>query len=153
MHKALAVSLTVIACLTLVACQPRGASEPIVAALAKNEVRLVAQYLAEGGDPNAKNKAGDPLLFVATVARGGGHGVADLLIKAGADVNGQSARGRTMLASAAGWCDIEMVKLLLEAGANASLAGDDGDAPLASVCKQPEERRDAVVALLKAAGG
>jgi len=146
---------SLIACLTLVACQsqPRQANNPIVAAVAKNETKIVTQYLAEGGDPNAKNRTGDPLLFVATVARGGGHDVARLLIKAGADVNGQSSRGRTVLASAASWCDIDMVRLLIEAGAQVNSAGNDDALPLDTVCKSPADKRNAVIALLRAAGG
>jgi ankyrin repeat protein len=146
LHRFLALSAV---CVTLVACQPRQPSEPIVAAVANNDALLVKEYLASGGDPNEKNRVGDPLLFVTS---GESFEVSKLLVEGGADVNGQSNSGRTILMSAASWCDVDLVTLLIKSGADVNKAGDNGSTPLQVVCKQPAGRRSEVIALLKAAG-
>lgn len=135
----------------LAACQSRMPNEQIVTFVATNQIEGVLQYLEERGDPNATNNNGDPLLFIATGAKGGME-VAELLIKAGADIDGQSGNGRTILVNAAGWCDFKMVRMILDAGADANKAGNNGETPLQAVCKSPVDRRGVVIEMLKSAG-
>ncbi len=131
----------------LAACQPRQSNDPIVSAVALNETEKVADYLAEGGDPGQKTRDGDPLLYVASGPRGGVD-VARQLLEAGADPNARSAEGRTVLQNAASWCDIAMVTLLLDVGANAMATGPEGKRPLDVVCSSPAERRAQVTDIL-----
>lgn len=131
-------------------CQPRQGNEPIVAAVALDDAAQVTQYLAEGGDPDFKSRAGDPLIYIASGPRGG-VAVAELLVEAGADVNAVSAEGRPPLHNAAAWCDLEMARLLLAAGADITKTGKNGEGVLDVICQTPEDRREAMVALLNAA--
>ncbi len=144
--------LMLTAIMALGACQSRRGNDPIISAVALNDTAKVTAYLAEGGNPQAKSKEGDPLLYIASGPRGG-VAVARLLIEAGSNIEGQSADGRKILQNAASWCDIEMVALLVEAGANVNAAGADGTRPLDAVCKSPQDRREKVIEMLLAAGG
>lgn len=133
------------------ACQPRESNEPIVVAVGHNDTDLVTQYLTEGGDPDLKNRNGNPLMYIASGPRGGKE-VLGLLLNAGANPNALSGEGRSALQNAASWCNMEIVKLLIESGANVNLVGKDGEKPIDSVCKSPEGRRAAMIELFKAAG-
>jgi len=139
------------AVLVLGACQPRRGNDPIISAVALNDGPKVAAYLEQGGNPELKSQEGDPLLYIASGPRGG-LDVARLLIDAGANLEGRSADGRLILQNAASWCDIDMVMLLVEAGANVNAKAEDGTRPLDAVCKSPQDRREAVIEILRAAG-
>lgn len=132
--------------------QPRSQEEhPVVDAVIKNDARITNQYLAEGGDPNMVTSRGDPLLFIATGARGG-LDVATTLVNAGANVNLPNAGGRTPLHNAAGWCNVDIVNLLLENGADVRAVDGKGTNVIDTVCTAPADRRDIVLNALFSQG-
>lgn len=142
----------VVFCLVfLAACQPEGEDEsPVFSVVRSNNVSRLTQYLAEGGNPNLQNEDGDSLLYVASGAKGG-YDVARLLLIGGADPNQISREGRTSLHTAAGWCNADIVELLLESGAQTDIVNDEGKRAIEMVCAQPRDRRDPVLSLLRAA--
>ena len=84
--------ITTIAALVLVGCGP---SVDIHEAARTGNIEVVKQYLAAGGDVNAKNKKGKtPLHFAAIYDH---QEIAELLIAEGADVNTMSNKGKTPL--------------------------------------------------------
>lgn len=134
-------------------CQPRATpDDPVFAAVRSNDAGRIGQYLAEGGDPNRLDPRGESLLHVATGARGG-EAVARALLIGGADPDVKNAQGRTPLHNAAGWCDLDTVRILIEAGADTSMADIDGQTPVDAVCAEPLDRRHETIALLSGAGG
>lgn len=129
-------------------CQPRGKTEdPIFTAVRNNDKNAVKTFLAGGGDPNMSNRDGDPLLYVASGPKGG-IAVASVLIAAGADVNKPAATGRTPLVNAVSWCDVQMVTLLLAAGANKGKLADPVEAGKIA-CRQPVANRQQTLMLLQ----
>ena len=142
----------VIASVVLVACQAANTDEhPVFSFVRNNDAGRVGQYLAEAGDPNLKNGNGDSLLYVASGAKGG-IDVVRLLLLGGADPDAISRQGRTALHTAAGWCNTDIVAALLESGARVDIKNDEGKLAIDVVCSQPRDRRDPVLALLRAAG-
>lgn len=135
--------------LVLSACQSRVPNPDVVRDVALNDHQAVARYLSEGGDPNIQSGDGKPLLFIAAGPRGGLE-VTKLLVAAGADLNGVSAQGRTVLQNAASWCVADIVAVLLDAGADRNLIGAENKTALDVVCKSPQDMREAVIGLLLA---
>lgn len=147
------LAVAALAVIALAACQQRAVSEdPVFDVVRDNDDGRVGQYLAEGGDPNRTNSRGETMLYVASGARGGTEVVRTLLL-GGADVDLGNAAGRTPLHAASGWCNVELVVLLLDNGASAAATDNDGDKPIDVVCVEPVERRHAVISLLTEAGG
>ena len=98
----------------------RGESALMLAALRGQEA-LVVQLVSKGAEVN---KTGwTPLHYAAT---GGQARIAAFLIGAHAQVNAESANGTTPLMMAAMYASSDMVKLLLESGAEAYLRNDQG---------------------------
>lgn len=87
---------------------------PLMLAALRGQEQLVVQLVAKGA---AVNKSGwTPLHYAAT----GGHlRIAAFLIGAHADINAESPNGTTPLMMAAMYSNSDMVKLLLESGAEA----------------------------------
>lgn len=137
----------ILAGFVLTACQSRMPNPEVVRDVALNDYEAVGRYLSEGGDPNIQSGDGKSLLFIATGQRGGLE-VTKQLIAAGADVNGVSAQGRTILQNAASWCVAEIVDVLLQAGADRNAIGAGDKTALDVVCKSPQDRREAVIGLL-----
>lgn len=140
------VSLVLMTVLAIAGCsQPRSTTEhPVVDAIIKNDVTITNQFLAEGGDPNMLTNRGDPLLFVATGARGG-LDVATILLAAGANVNLPNSSGRTPLHNSAGWCNLDIVILLLENGGDTRAVDGQGVNVIDTVCTTPPDRRQLVL--------
>ena len=92
---------------------------PLMLAALRGQEQLVVQLVGKGAEVN---KSGwTPLHYAAT----GGHlRVAAFLIGARADVNAESPNGTTPLMMAAMYSNSDMVKLLLESGAEAYLRND-----------------------------
>ena len=135
------------AALALGGCLPRaGASDPVFKAVSQNDVTAVNSYLLKGGDVNMTNRDGETLLYVAAGAHGGLE-VAARLVAAGADPELGNRSGRTPLLNALGWCDVDMVSLLLSAGARVEAVSEPEAANAA--CDSPIDRRDKVLALIK----
>ena len=133
--------------LLLSACQPGGGNDaPVFSVVRDNNSDRLGQYLAEGGNPNIKDSNGDYLLYVASGAKGGPE-VVDLLLLGGANPNLISRQGRTALHTAAGWCNTEIVGLLLDAGARTDIKNSDNKLAIDVVCTQPQSRRELVLAL------
>lgn len=141
------IPVSVLLALSLTACMPRQSNDPVVTAVAENDVVAVQQYLEDGGDPNMKTRDAKPLLFIASGPKGG-EAVARLLLDAGADPNATTEDGRSPLHNAAAWCDVEMVQLLVAGGVDLTLTNADGETALDVVCKTPADRRSEVNGIL-----
>ncbi|MCD7060214.1 ankyrin repeat domain-containing protein [Pelagibacterium xiamenense] len=139
-----------VAMMALWACQPRHAEElETVDAVRDDDAAAVQRYLDAGGDPDAVNRDGHPLIYLATGPRGGVE-VLSVLIAGGADLERQSDNGRTALMNAAGWCDAPMVRMLIAAGADVRHATPEGDTVRDAVCAGPLDRRAEVLNLIDA---
>lgn len=137
-----------LAVLVLVGCQPRSPREKaIVEAVRHNQADKVQAYLDKGGDPDATDAHGNPLLYIASGPRGG-RDVVRVLLAGGADPRATSGRGRTVLQNAAGWCEAEIVSALIAAGADPHRSGKDGKTALDGVCAAPKSRRAATLEAL-----
>jgi len=100
-------------------------------------------YLMLGGDSNALTPNG-PLLFAASDEGQGPHPLAEqvkALVHYGANPN-EGRNGTTPLMAAAGWCAPELVKELLELGANPNVKDPRGNTAAQGVCIAPIEARN-----------
>ncbi len=101
--------------LLLIGCNAGPAS--IFAAVEHEDAEAVQQHLRRGGDANARDAQGMPLVVLSL----GPHSsctVARLLVGAGADVNATGPNGQTALMEAAMWVRADCVRLLLASGAD-----------------------------------
>ena len=92
--------------------------EDLIEAAKKGEAEKVRALLDAGADVNAKDEHGATALMYAL----GGEGklypaIAKVLLDAGADVNAKAGNGVTAVMLAAFSGDAELIKLLLDAGA------------------------------------
>ncbi|MCF6303609.1 MAG: ankyrin repeat domain-containing protein, partial [Devosiaceae bacterium] len=132
-------------------CQSGGdEGSSVFSVVRNNDANRLGQYLAEGGNPNARNEDGDSLLYVASGAKGGPE-VVEVLLIGGADPDIISREGRTPLHTAAGWCNEQTLELLIAAGARLDIKNSEGKLAKDVVCAQPRERRERVLAILVAA--
>ena len=106
---------------------------PIHSAARIREVETVQNELDAGVEVdllNGKASNGDggntALWFAAQGPSPGGIEVAQVLIAAGAVVNRQCEHGRTALHMAAAWGHLDVVRFLVENGANTSISDDEG---------------------------
>lgn len=123
-----------------------GTGATALMAAAGRDERIGALLIAKGADVRARTKRGETAL--ANAATGGFVETARLLIAKGADVNSTDYRGYTPLMHAAYMDDAkpEMIRLLLEKGANvrargegetaASLAAKRGDTEVARILRE-----------------
>ena len=86
---------------------------------------LVKVALNRGGDVNAKDDSGTPLLTLATLADD--RAMIDLLLERGADIEGRGADGGTALMSASFWGREQAAQALLRAGAEADAKNKKGE--------------------------
>ena len=86
---------------------------------------LVKVALNRGGDVNAKDDSGTPLLTLATLADDGE--MIDLLLERGADIEGRGADGGTALMSASFWGREQAAQGLLRAGAEVDAKNKKGE--------------------------
>lgn len=92
--------------------------------LTGNETR-VKVALDRGGDVNAKDDSGTPLLTLATLADDGE--MIDLLLESGAKIEGRGDDGNTALMSASFWGREEAAQALLRAGAEVNAKNKKGE--------------------------
>ncbi len=149
MRRGLVRTVAVILALSLSACLPRAVpNDPIVSSVRNNDVAALDAFIANGGDVNLTDREGKPLIYLAAGPQGGTEVMARL-IEAGAKINATSASGRTPLENAVGWCDVEMVQLLLYAGADFT-ALENGNVNEVA-CKAPADRRATVILMIEQA--
>ncbi|MDB4761643.1 acyltransferase family protein [bacterium] len=86
---------------------------------------LVKVALNRGGDVNAKDDSGTPLLTWAALADDGE--MIDLLLERGADIEGRGADGGTALMSASFWGREQAAQALLRAGAEVDAKNKKGE--------------------------
>jgi ankyrin repeat protein len=130
----------------------QGGFSPLMRAAGNGRADLVTLLLTHGADVNLKNEAGETALMRAAVA--GGHAdTVSAVLAARPDVNARNAKGQTALIYAVGGRrdflldqgrenpEVEaVVRRLLEAGADPSLADDAGATAEALAKKTPKYR-------------
>lgn len=139
--------------------------DPIHSAARMRDVQAVRQELVASVDVNVVNGRaanGDggntALWFAAQGPWPNGVEIAHVLIEAGADVNKQCEHGRTALHMAAAWGHADVAELLLESGADPTIADDEGLTPPGVAPhgygsnKVTAEQRSAVYELFKSLG-
>lgn len=87
----------------------------------------IKALVAHGADLDTTAESGDTPFIAATQTS---PGIAQALLEAGADLNGRSRAGFTALHVAASRNRVQMVRFLLERGADAGLLTSSGDTPL-----------------------
>ena len=132
--------------------------DPIHSAARMRDAVTVKQELEAGVDVDAVNgraKNGDggntALWFAAQGPYPGGLEIARILVAAGADVNRKCEHGRTALHMAAAWGHLDIVRHLVESGANPEIRNDEGQTPKVmaeSSQRVPEESLSAVIDFL-----
>jgi ankyrin repeat protein len=121
-----------------------GVVRPIYEAAGADDGLRVAEFLAQGGDPNLKGVLDSTLLhFAATF---GAANVARVLIKRGADLEVKDHQGRTPLHCAAADNQIVVLKLLLQHGADITARDGHGKTALMLAASS---RNDSTVAELE----
>ncbi len=120
--------------------EPPGGYEEIHLAARHRETERVAALLRSGVDPNIRNQRepnGDggntPLWFAAQGARPGGVSVATALLDAGARINEHCEYGTTALHLAASWAHLDVVRFLVDRGADIHARDNDGATALGSL--------------------
>ena len=134
---------------------------PLVAALFDGHYDMVKILLKSGANPNIPDQDGNSPLNIVTSDNGIDFNdvlrlnCARLLIDKGAKLNDRDSEGCVPLSHAAGENNLRMVNLLLERGADATLADNDGDTPLhraAALEDADEDDNSAIIKALLAAG-
>lgn len=141
----LAVGLTAVPALAEV---PAGEFLKICRSGSAEEVRR-ALALGAGAD-GADEHGYTPLMAAASDGSGRAAAKAEILLKAGADPNPVNRQKASALHPAAGRGDVELVKMLLAAGAEVNVYDLRGFTPLMEACRPMPNRPDeAVVPTLK----
>ncbi len=105
------------------------ANKALVAAAREGDAATVERLLREGTSPNPPRLPGNAA--IATAAAWGHLSIVNMLLEAGADVNGVDKEDKsTALHNAAGCHELEILRLLLRHGANLEARDSQGLTPL-----------------------
>jgi hypothetical protein len=103
--------------------------EALAQCVAENKVDEISLFIAAGFLPDAKDKKGIPLLCIS--ARNGHLNTAEFLLRSGAQVDILSEdRGSTPLIDSAMGRHKEVIKILIDAGADVNIKNGDGQTAL-----------------------
>jgi len=104
-------------------------NQALIAEAYRRNTANVTKLLAQGADPNARDKAGVPALFYAAAVKDNAL-VVMLLLNKRASVNTQDPHGNTPLAEAVQFGDDLLAKLLLDRKADPNARNGAGFTPL-----------------------
>ena len=127
--------------------QPKDANEQLGLAVASADKGLIKKLLAQGADPNAKDRWG--LIPMETAARSGDAETLQWLIDKGGNVNTKAMLGITPLISAVSSGSVEKVNVLLKAGADPNAKTDAG---VTALNRAQSLGQEAMMELLRNAG-
>ena len=102
--------------------------ESVWGAARRGERQVVEQFLADGGDINARNDEGTTLLASASLV--GAEAMVRYLLKQGADVNTTNNEDETALHEAAFLGQVKVAELLIAAGSDINARNQEGLTPL-----------------------
>jgi len=123
-------------------------SDALAQCVAENKVEDVSLFLAAGFSPDTKDKKGIPLLCIC--ARNGNLETLELLLHSGAQVNlTADDRGSSAVFDAAIGKHVDLLKALIEAGADTNIQSKEGQTALVVVVGAGDEE---IVEMLVKAG-
>lgn len=99
---------------------------PLHYAIEKESLEIIQALLFHGADPNIKKPEGVPTLYCAVLSKTNGYAICEALINAGAEIDSFNASFQTPLHLAAEQNKVEIVRLLIEAGADVNHVIYDG---------------------------
>lgn len=123
-----------------VSCVPPSAWDmpPIIGAARDGDTTRIERLIREGADPNVQAGVNNWTPLEHAIHKNQ-EGSVRVLLAHGADVNGRGGAGVTPLIMAAGYGYTNIVKVLIQAGADPLLKSDDGrDALLAAMSGVPD---------------
>jgi ankyrin repeat protein len=131
------------------ASEAREEDKGLFAAVRGGEVEVVRRALEAGGRPEVLFEEEDSVGTVLHYAAlGDGHGIAEMLVRAGAVLDPPSSRGRTPLEWAARDNKVDPLAFLIGCGANVNVRPSDGfTAAHYAAWYRQESRADAVLAI------
>ena len=130
---------------------PRSPDAGLLNALRSGRLERVIHYLELGANPDASDHEGSSFESALRNCRANAQSLAQLLLDAGADINGQNRRGETALMISMRYC-VEAVPYLLTRGADPTIGDRKGDTPLHQLGGVAPEKLGEIVDLLLAAG-
>jgi len=133
--------------LLLASCDQFGipGEEEFVDAISKGNQDKMQAYMKAGGNPNARNKFGDPAIMWAAYTRN--HQLVEDLLTAGADPNLAGTGGKSALHWAASGMDLKILERLITGGADINLLDHQGVTPLMQAARK--NRHNNLKALLE----
>ncbi len=130
---------------------PRSPDAGLLNALRSGRLERAIYYLEQGADPNASDHEGSNFEAALRNCRDNARSLAQLLLDAGADINGQNRRGQTALMISMRYC-AEAVPFLLSRGADPTVGDRKGDTPLHQLGGIAPEDLEQIIDLLLANG-
>lgn len=123
----------------------------LLKALRSGRLERVIFHLDRGADPDAGDHEGNSFEAALKNCRDNAQSLTQLLLDAGADIDGRNRKGQTALMIAMRYC-VDAVPFLLDRGADPTLADRKGDTPLHQLGSVAPERLDDIADRLLAAG-